>query len=218
MSGDLNSIQYRPIDSWPGELTRHRKNSPFRGDWRSTIRLLSDEVDHLTADNVDTLIVIQLAATEREIRKDGTGLLAHAHVEHPGVIVSFEANRGPLRFSCDRFDAYGPAAGWRANVRAIALGLEALRKIDRYGIGSGGEQYTGFGALPPGQPLAMGPAMTLDEAERLLGLDLIDRYDVDTIRLHYRGLSKHHHPDAGGDPDTFRRLTEARDLLLGRSS
>lgn len=40
---------------------------------------------------------------------------------------------------------------WRHNVRSIALGLEALRAVDRYGISRRGEQYAGFrGALPAG--------------------------------------------------------------------
>ncbi len=39
---------------------------------------------------------------------------------------------------------------WRINVRAIALGLEALRKVDRSGIARGNEQYTGFRALGSG--------------------------------------------------------------------
>lgn len=38
---------------------------------------------------------------------------------------------------------------WRHNVRSIALGLEALRAVDRFGISRRGEQYAGFrGALP----------------------------------------------------------------------
>lgn len=225
MAGALNSISYRPIDAWPGEFTKHRKASPFSSEFRHTIRLLSDEVDHLTDPRFDTLIVVQLAVDEREIRKDGTGLLAHVRTEHPGVIVSFESDHaGPLRFSCDRFDdGYRGKAGWRENLRAIALGLEALRKVDRYGIGTGAEQYRGFGALPPATP--MGAAtMTVDEAARLLA-DATSRTwtvdevlaDPDVARSAYRMASKRHHPDAGGDPETFRRLTEARDLLLSRS-
>jgi len=35
---------------------------------------------------------------------------------------------------------------WRHNVRSIALGLEALRAVDRYGISRRGEQYAGFRA------------------------------------------------------------------------
>lgn len=233
MARALNTFVYRPIETWPGTLTTDRKPSQFSSEWRQTLRLLSDEIDHLTDPDVYTLVVIQLAVSERDIRKDETGLLAHVRTEHPGVIVSFESDRGPLRFSCDRFDdGWRGKAGWRDNVRAIALALEALRKIDRYGIGQGGEQYTGFGALPPGQPLAMGAAMTLEQAAQLLaehsspvtggaaGDRLVEGLTAkliagDGVQLAYRVAAKRHHPDAGGNPDTFRRLTEARDLLLG---
>ena len=39
--------------------------------------------------------------------------------------------------------------------------------------------------------------------------------DPDHIRQAYRAAVKRHHPDRGGDPDTFRAITAARDLLLG---
>lgn len=35
---------------------------------------------------------------------------------------------------------------WQHNVRSIALGLEALRAVDRFGISRRGEQYAGFRA------------------------------------------------------------------------
>lgn len=35
---------------------------------------------------------------------------------------------------------------WQHNVRSVALGLEALRAVDRYGISRRGEQYAGFRA------------------------------------------------------------------------
>lgn len=35
---------------------------------------------------------------------------------------------------------------WEHNVRSIALGLQALRAVDRYGISRRGEQYAGFRA------------------------------------------------------------------------
>jgi hypothetical protein len=35
---------------------------------------------------------------------------------------------------------------WRHNIRSIALGLEALRAVDRYGISRRGQQYAGFRA------------------------------------------------------------------------
>lgn len=152
-----------------------------------------------------------------------SGDLANVTARHPGAIVSFESNHGPLRFSCDRFDAWR-GHGWRANVRAIALGLEALRKVDRYGIGTGAEQYRGFGALPPATP--MGAAMTAETAAAFVAeaaCDL-DAYDLllagepEVIRGCYRRAAAVLHPDTGGDADEFRRLIEARDLLLSMGS
>lgn len=34
------------------------------------------------------------------------------------------------------------------------------------------------------------------------------------VDFFYRCGAKEHHPDVGGDPDTFRKLTEARDILM----
>lgn len=50
------------------------------------------------------------------------------------------------------------------------------------------------------------------EALRRLGLqDPVERFEVVSA---YRRLARQHHPDLGGDPDVFRSLTVARDLLL----
>ena len=50
------------------------------------------------------------------------------------------------------------------------------------------------------------------EALRLLGLQ--DPVEQSEVISAYRRLVLQHHPDLGGDPDTFRSLTVARDLLL----
>lgn len=50
------------------------------------------------------------------------------------------------------------------------------------------------------------------EALRLLGLQ--DPVEKSEVVAAYRRLARQHHPDLGGDPDAFRSLTVARDLLL----
>lgn len=50
------------------------------------------------------------------------------------------------------------------------------------------------------------------EALRLLGLQ--DPVEETEVVSAYRRLVRQHHPDLGGDPDVFRLLTVARDLLL----
>jgi hypothetical protein len=61
-------------------------------------------------------------------------------------VVAFNARaiRGAPRllYACDRFWR------WQHNLRAIALGLEALRLVERYGIGDAHQQYAGYRALP----------------------------------------------------------------------
>jgi hypothetical protein len=51
-----------------------------------------------------------------------------------------------FQFAVDMFPS------WQDNLRAIALGLEALRKVERYGIANRGEQYAGWAQLTAGGP------------------------------------------------------------------
>ncbi len=168
-------------------------------------------------------MVVQVDVPERAIYVDGRGVKADARVGYHGVIVSFESKDGPLTFQCDHYNSSSwrrrddPA--WHANIRAIALGLEHLRTIDRYGIDRSNKRYTGWKQLGSGIP--MGPTqMTADEAARFLaewaGLEtcigLLDNQR--NVESAYRTAAKRLHPDRGGDAEVFKRLNEARDLLL----
>lgn len=215
----------RPIDVWPEgwRIPRERRPSPFRQrSYEATLDLLMREAEAATA--LD--LTLQLDVDPGDLRRDGH-LRAAAKVEHPGVIVTLDTKRyGVLTYPCDTFTrtVYSDPPAWQINLRAVALGLEALRKVARYGIAERGQQYAGFGALPPGRPTAMGPAMTVEEAARFL---LEHGEGTGTFQLvlgdnHYRDLmfraaAKRLHPDAGGNPALYVRLTAARDLLEGRS-
>lgn len=130
-------LEVRTIDTWPWPLTERRQRSRFDSPYSATTSLLSRELRHLDARSA----VICMALPETMIRQDRTGPLANARPEHPGVMVVTDSKHGDLRYATDVF------TGWQDNLRAIALGLEALRKVDRYGITRGGEQYRGFAAL-----------------------------------------------------------------------
>lgn len=129
-------IQYRPISTYPGTPTPsgQRRRAPFSAGWSSTTLLLRRELDHLRAKDV----VLELALREQDIRLDGVPRAGAPQPDHPGVVVSFESMHGPLRYATDVFDR------WQDNMRAIALGLEALRRVERYGIVKRGEQYVGW--------------------------------------------------------------------------
>lgn len=226
-------IRFRPIDNWPGALrTNAERTSPqFSARYTDTLDVLERELNHLDAERV----VIQLALAPSDIRLDGFPR-ANARPDHPGVIVSFDSKHGPLRYLTDVFtgrsvwrsSASGGSwhmPGWQANVRAIALGLEALRKVDRYGITKRGEQYRGWAELPTGiaQPASH---MTTDEAARFiaeqsgLGAFMVDEIAHEAIyRRHaYKSAVKRLHPDVGGDADLFQRLQVAKQLLDRKGS
>jgi len=200
-------LTIRPISSWPGQLRTdaQRIRSPFASTYSDTLTLLDRELRMLRA----TVTVVQLAVNEGQIRRDGK-LRSAAMPDHPGVILTFDTKAGHFRYAADRFHH------WHDNLRAIALGLEALRKIERYGIGSGTEQYTGFLQLETGPVDA---PMTLDEAVKLFA-QLIgtspkyvrDRW-WDRRDDFYRTASKLTHPDTGGSEVAFQQMRRALRLL-----
>ena len=203
--------RFRPIQEWPGTPTRDRRRSPFSAKWGSTLTLLDRELSQLGSKNV----VIQVALEDRDIRLDGFPR-ANARPEHPGVIVSLDSAYGPLSYPCDTFQ------DWRDNLRAIALALESLRAVDRYGVTKRGEQYTGWKQLG-GTSAA---EMTAEQAATFLVdhvpgltvpflLDAPIEHRPGFIAQAYRVAAKTLHPDAGGTAEDFKRLQEAKRVLEG---
>jgi hypothetical protein len=207
--------QIRPLSPWPGPVTASRKSSGvFQADWDSTLMLLRDEVGKLDGEYP---VIIQIDVGELDLRQDGM-LKTRANVgPFPGVIVSFKSRFGPLQYASDAYEQRytGSLPGWQANIRAVALALEALRAVDRYGVSKRGEQYTGWKALPRGGS-GFGSA---DEAEQWMRKYYSsDRGDPDTAaalplgELHRR-MRRMLHPDAGGGEADWNRLDNARQLL-----
>lgn len=184
-------ITFRPIDVWPGELSRHRTRSQFSARWGQTVTLLERELAHLDARNA----IFQIAVGERDLRLDGMPR-ANARPDHPGVILAFDSKHGPIKFAVDTYTS------WEDNVRAIALAMEALRKVDRYGVTKRGEQYTGWKALPA----STDPADSLQTREQ--AQSYLDEHYGGDLR---RALMETH-PDRGGDPAEFRRVMRAKEL------
>lgn len=177
-----DAVTVRPISSWPGAAIGEGRRSPFDTTWSGTTSLLAHELRMLDARQV----VLELAIEEEDIRRDGKPR-ARAVAAHPGVVLSFQSKHGPLRYATAEFDR------WQDNVRAVALALEALRKVDRYGISKRGEQYVGWKQLTAGGPSAA------------RGRALIERYGG------LRQAMFETHPDHGGDAGDFADVQAARD-------
>lgn len=157
----------RPISDRTAFTGKH-ESSPFTATWSDTLVLLDREITALAGKR----LVIEVDVPERGIRLDGQ-LRADARASSPAVRIAFESKHGPLVYATDRYVrpswARSRMDDWQHNVRAIALGLEALRKVDRYGISRRGEQYRGYKAIGAGGGLAPS-GMTTE-----LALEIIDR-------------------------------------------
>lgn len=226
-------LTFRPVavrpSSWrPSDADR--PHSPFSAGYDATLSLLDRELDQLGATNA--FLQVELRDRTAAVRKDGQ-LRSGAVVDHPGVILTVESRRhGTLTYPCDAFRGRSGRPAWQENLRAVALGLEALRRVERYGIADRGQQYAGFAELGAGTAMAGTDGFTperaaqllADEANRGFGADWINAESLLTapdraelIRGAYRDAARLHHPDAGGDPNMFRLLTAARDLLYGQA-
>jgi hypothetical protein len=180
-------LQYAVNPLWTHAGPRPRR-SPFDSAWSTTLDDLDREAHQLGA----KLVVIEGSWRTTAVRRDGQLRADVRDPEHPGVVVRLTGTaHGDLAYPCDTFDR------WRDNVRAIALALESLRRVDRYGVAGRGEQYRGFAALTAGGP----------DASR--GRALIQQHG--SVRAALLAT----HPDHGGDPAAFADVQAARDATRG---
>lgn len=209
-------IVTEPIDRWPLPDTKARKPTPFRASYTDTLDLLKRELEHLDARGP---VVIQVVTRNgaADVRRDGA-LRAQAKIEHPGVRVSFESKHGPLTYGTDAFEArwYGQV-DWQANLRAIALGLQALRAVDRYGISRTGEQYTGWKQLPAGAGVAP-TGMTIEAALEVLRRETNMTADAESTAEALAGVLRYAkgrtHPDRNnGDRSRWDAVEQAEQVL-----
>ena len=163
--------------------------SRFGASLSATVETLARELRHLDAKR----IVLQLDLRERDIRIDGFPR-ADARPSSPAVVLAFESKWGALRYATGEFE------DWKDNLRAIALSMEALRKVDRYGVSKRGEQYTGWRAIPQ----RTGAFPSREEAARFL-----------ESHGGFRAGARKLHPDnpETGDEETFKQLVAAKELV-----
>jgi hypothetical protein len=191
-----------PIREWPGAMTRTRIRAPFSANLASTMEILNRETRALQGKNVR----IQIAVPASKFRLDGMPY-ADAKAEHPGLILTLDSKHGPLSYPCETF------LTWQDNLRAIALALEALRKVDRYRVTKNGEQYRGFLAIEGAT--AMPAAFTSAADAELFIMSLLGDADLDGMgpRAVMRAAKRAAHPDTGGTTELFQRVTLAEQYL-----
>lgn len=203
------TAQFRPLSKPVARPKSGTKRCPFDASWANTLDVLERELGHLRARD----IIIEADFEPHQIRNDGWPRSSQSPRTH-GVRLSFESAHGPLSYECATY------AHYENNIRAIALTLERLRAVERYGAVKGGEQYRGWSQLPPGRgPIMAGEWATAEDAARFLlevgqlkaahkAADLLT--DPAALQHVYRAAARATHPDAGGSDEAMARVNRAK--------
>ena len=163
---------------WPRTIPEKRERSKFaEKTLSSSLAFLEEEVRRLGAKG----LVLSSNYTLGPAPKD------------PGVCAYFEYQDIRAAIPCDRWTKV------EDNLRAIALTIEAMRGIERWGAKNMVKAaFTGFAALP---------APTQSKPWRsVLGVVGESNQDIEAT---YRRLRSQHHPDKGGDAARFAEIQKA---------
>lgn len=129
-------------------------------------------------------------STNVELRLDGQPRSDRSPPSDPGVAFYFHLSGRDIVLACDKWDRVAD------NIAAIAKHIEAMRGMDRWGVGNLAQAFTGYEALP-----------APEQWWQVLG---VDRHaGMDEIRAAYRAASKTAHPNAGGSRAQWDRLLAA---------
>lgn len=152
---------------------------------KATVRLEA-EIDRLGGKN-PTL------STNVPLRLDGSPR-SDTEPTDPGAALYFGFKGRATVFACDKFDRVAD------NIAAIAAHIDALRRINRYGVGSLEQALAGYKALP---------ADTAADWRKVFGVapDALPLWG--DVRAKFTALARTAHPDAGGSHDAFVHLGRA---------
>ena len=203
MTKDLSYPLHWPT-SWP--RARSRADAKFgQKDYsksyqttkRVTISVALDrlqaELDRLGARNV-------ILSTNLERNLNGAPRSGQADPADPGVAVYFTLKGKDTVLACDRW--YRCAD----NMVAIAKHIEAIRGMDRWGVGSIEQAFAGYQALPAPEQWFQVLKVRADAPKA----------DVDAA---YRRLARDAHPDQpNGSHAKMQRINDARDRAYAEKS
>lgn len=136
-----------------------------------------------------------ILSTNQALRLDGRPKAGLADPADPGAAVYFRLSHHDRVLACDKWDRVAD------NVAALAAHIDALRRIDRYGVGTLDQAFTGYVGLPAkGETwrttLGFGPEVVVTK---------------DLIEIAFRMRARAAHPDAqGGSHDAMAALTAAK--------
>lgn len=182
---------------WPRAKSRRRASFGHRGRGVSLARATEETYRQLGRMGVpDWQTVI---STNVELRLDGLPYSNRKTPDDPGVAVYFRLGDDPRVLACDTWDTV------EDNLWAVTKHLDALRGIDRWGVGSIEQAFSGYAAIPA----SAGGAGWWS----VLGIER-DGATPEAISSAFRTLALQRHPDHGGDGAAMAELNDARSAAL----
>lgn len=189
--------------SWPLGRPRtpaHRRATPQFGTGFTQRRrdfTINDAIEALQAE-LDRLGARQVVMSSNlDLRIDGLPRSGQAQPSDPGIALYFKLADRDTVLACDRW------AKVQDNIAAIGKHIEALRGIERWGVGSIEQAFAGYQALP-----------APEQWWQVLGCQ------ADTplaqVEAVYRRLAMKAHPDHGGSDAAMARLNAALDQARSR--
>jgi hypothetical protein len=137
-------------------------------------------------------------STNVELRLDGR---PRSDIEPTdrGVACYFVFKGRATVFACDKWDRVAD------NIAAIAAHIDALRRIERYGVGSLEQALAGYKSLP---------ADTAADWRSVFGFPPGSAPSRDQLDSAYKAAARVHHPDRGGTDEGMSHVNRAHDFAL----
>lgn len=156
---------------------------------------LLHELDLLGAANA-------IITSDLPVRHDGLPYATNRLDGDPGIAVWFVLDDKERVFPCDKWRSHAE------NMQAIAKSIEALRGLERWGVGDVVTRaFSGFNALPPGP--SPEPARSWREVLGGVWPELARAELLVIARARHRAAIRTAHPDAGGSHELAAELNAA---------
>lgn len=173
---------------------------PKKGTKRVTMPTARDrlwrQLEFLGAENT-------LLSTNVELTTYGEPRAGRKDPDDSGAAVYFQLQGKDRVLACDRW------ATVAENIAALAAHIDAIRRVDRYGVGTLDQAFAGYDALPPPGASAKIPW------RKVFGFATDTHVSTDMLDDFYKVLAKQFHPDLqGGSNEAMAMLNAARDDAL----
>ncbi len=192
----------RRYDGTPSNYkTKHKRSFAAARD--ELIR----ELDRIVAEQDEENVVL---STNVRLRLDGKPSGSAGEPKDPGVAVYFVRrleSGHPRQYTmcCDKYERVAD------NCYALAITLEAMRKIERHGSSQLMEQaFSGFAALPPAGKRHWSYVLGIGAEYRSQPVPLV----LELVRQKYRELIVKKHSDVGTEHEHAVELNDARDCAV----